>query len=137
MDQQTLPGARHHTNTILLFFIWLFYESTMHAVAAWLFFVRTVLRLFSVPLLVRTFVDPWHRYWYGYPKQLDFAMIFQAFFGNLMSRVIGMILRTFFIIMGCAIAVVVGAIGAACIMFWMVLPFVSLFFIYMGFMLIF
>lgn len=117
---------------MLLFFEWLFVESTAHAARAWFFFLKFAFDLFSVPLLVRTYFSPWHRYWYGYSKTFDPTAWFWALFGNAMSRVIGVILRTLFIFLGLLCAVFFFVIGLVCIAFWIALPFASVYLFYLG-----
>lgn len=124
------------SNIALLFFLWLFFESPMRVFKTWVFFLKFGLDIFSARLLARTFFDPWHRYWYGYPKQLDLALMFQAFFGNIMSRVIGALLRTFFILLALVFDAFVFAVGAVFFLGWVALPFVSVYLFYKGFQLI-
>ncbi len=119
-------------STPLLFFRWLFSESTVRVARTWLFYIDFGLRIFSVPLLVRTFFSPWHRYWYGHPKTFDPAQLFSALFGNLMSRGIGVILRTFFIALGLIFEIFIGIIGFIFLATWILLPFVSFYFFYLG-----
>ena len=119
-------------STPLLFFRWLFIESTAHVARTWLFYVDFGLRIFSVPLLVRTFFSPWHRYWYGHPKTFYPAQLFSALFGNLMSRGVGVILRTFFIALGLIFEIVIVAIGFVFLAGWILLPFASLYLFYFG-----
>ncbi|MBI1755025.1 hypothetical protein HY250_04445 [Candidatus Azambacteria bacterium] len=119
------------------FWGWLFFESTAHVVRTWFFFLKFILDFFSVPLLVRTFFSPWHRYWFGSPKGFDPAQWLTALFGNLMSRGIGVILRSFFIALGIVFEAFVFIIGFAAVVFWIMLPFTSVYLCYLGFSLVF
>lgn len=119
-------------STPLLFFRWLFIESTAHVARTWLFYIDFGLRIFSVPLLVRTFFSPWHRYWYGHPKTFDIRALFQSLFGNLMSRGIGVVLRTFFIVLGLIFELFIVVIGFVFLAVWILLPFASFYFFYLG-----
>ena len=130
---ETQPAIRSNTSsTLVLFFLWLFVESTAHILRTWKFFLVFGLRIFSVPLLVRTFFSPWHRYWYGYPKGFDLKALFSVVFGNLMSRAIGVVLRTFIILLGLFFEVVIIVVGAVFLVFWVTLPFSSLYLFYLG-----
>ena len=115
-----------------MFFYWLFVESTARVARAWFFFLRFGLNFFSVPLLTRTFFSPWHRYWYGYPKDFNPVELFYAIFGNLMSRAIGVILRSVFIMLGIVFDAFVFVIGLAALVFWIALPFAAIFIFYLG-----
>ena len=119
-------------NIALMFFYWLFVESTARVARAWFFFLRFGLNFFSVPLLTRTFFSPWHRYWYGYPKDFNPVELFYAIFGNLMSRAIGVILRSVFIMLGIVFDAFVFVIGLAALVFWIALPFAAIFIFYLG-----
>ncbi len=123
-------------SSFVLFFEWLFFESTARVIAVWLFFLKFGLRFFSVSLLMRTFFSPWHRYGYGYPKSFNPSEWFWAFFGNGMSRVIGMILRVFFIAFGLVFSACIFAIGLAAAAFWIALPFASVYLFYAGLQLV-
>lgn len=136
METQTVT-RQNTTSTLVLFFLWLFVESTAHIVRTWKFFLSFGLRIFSVPLLVRTFFSPWHRYWYGYPKGFDLKALFSAVFGNLMSRAIGVILRTFIIFLGLFFELVIIVVGTVFLVFWVTLPFSSLYLLYLGWTLFF
>ena len=119
-------------NIALMFFYWLFVESTARVARAWLFFLRFGLNFFSVPILIKTFFSPWHRYWYGYPKDFNPVELFYAVFGNLMSRAIGVILRTIFIALGVIFDLFVFVIGLAILIFWIALPFAAIYIFYWG-----
>lgn len=135
---ETQPVIRSNTqSTLVLFFVWLFVESTAHIVRTWKFFLVFGFRIFSVPLLVRTFFSPWHRYWYGYPKTFNIQAIFQTIFGNIMSRGIGVVLRTFLIVLALFFELVVFLIGTVFLVFWVTLPVSSLYLLYLGWTLFF
>lgn len=136
METQTVT-RQNTTSTLVLFFLWLFVESTAHIVRTWKFFLSFGLRIFSVSLSVRTFFSPWHRYWYGYPKTFNIQAFFQSIFGNLMSRGIGMVLRTFLIFLGLFFELVVILVGTVFLLFWITLPFSSLYLFYLGWTLFF
>ena len=119
-------------NTMAMFFYWLFVESTMRILHTWRFFFMFGSNFFSVPLLVRTFFSPWHRYWYGYPKNFDPVAMLETIFGNLMSRIIGVFLRTVFIALGIIFDAFVFVIGFAALVFWVTLPFVTIYLFYLG-----
>ncbi len=119
-------------NGVVLFVLWLFVESTMNIVKTWFFFLRFGMEIFSVPLLVRTFFHPWRRYFTGYPKGFNPALMFESFFGNIMSRVIGMVLRLFFIFLGIIFDAFIFIIGLVVLMLWMAGPFLSFYMLFTG-----
>jgi len=58
------------------------------------------LNYFSILLLLRTFFSPWKKYRWFYPRGFSVPKYFEVFVSNSMSRIIGMILRVFLIIIG-------------------------------------
>ena len=94
------------------------------------------LNYFSIPTLLRTFFSHWKRYSYSYGKAFNIGRYFEAFTFNLMSRVIGAILRTFMIIIGLAAEAVLFFLGAIVVLGWMLLPFIMIFGLIYGFKLI-
>ena len=70
---------------------------------------------------------PWHRYAWTYPRGFDFAQYFEVFFSNLISRVIGAIIRTVFIIVGAVVELAVLLAGLIILASWFLLPAVLFF----------
>jgi len=116
-----------------LFIQWLFFYSTARVVRTWLFFLLFVLQLFSIPGLLRTFFSPWHRYWFGYPQAFNPKEMFLALFGNIISRVVGMILRLCVIAFGFLFEVAAFMVGLLVLAVWIVMPFLAIYFFYLGF----
>lgn len=117
---------------LTLFLKWQFLYSNANFLKAYIEVLKFALHIFSVPLLVKTFFAPWHRYWFAYPSGFNPIAVANAIFGNIMSRVIGMILRTFFILIGVMFTIVVSIFGFATFLTWALLPFWGAYFIYIG-----
>lgn len=115
-----------------LFLKWKFVDSNRDFLKAWFEFLKFGLNIFSVPLLLRTFFWPWHRYQSIYPSGFDPKEVFIVFFGNIMSRVIGVLLRTFFILIGLIFEVFIFLLGFILFLIWFTLPFLALYFFYIG-----
>ncbi len=119
------------------FLKWKFYYSLLDFLKAWRGFLYFGLYVFSVPLLLRTFFWPWHRYYSGYPVNFNPKEAFMVFFGNMMSRIIGMFLRTLFILIGVFFEVFILVVGFLLFAFWFFLPFIILYLFYLGFLYLF
>ena len=117
---------------VYLFLKWKFIDSNLDFLKAWFEFLKFGLNIFSVPLLLRTFFWPWHRYQSAYPSGFNPKGVFIAFFGNIMSRVVGMILRTFFILIGLIFEIFILLFGFVLFLIWFILPFLALYFLYIG-----
>lgn len=104
------------------YLIWHFIDTPRAFASAWRNYLYFVLNYFSVPLLLKTFFSHWHKYGSSYGKGFDPKRYVETFVLNAMSRVIGMVLRTVFIILGLAAEVFVFAIGLAILLLWIILP---------------
>ncbi|MEK7453157.1 MAG: hypothetical protein AAB614_02890 [Patescibacteria group bacterium] len=117
---------------IYLFLKWKFIDSNIDFIKSWFLFLKFGLNIFSVPLLLRTFFWPWHKYQVQYPNGFNPKEILFTFFGNIMSRGIGMILRTFFILIGLFFEFFIFLFGIILFIFWFILPFITIYFLYLG-----
>ena len=79
---------------------------------------------FSIGLLLRTFFAPWRRYNWRYPRGFDIVEFFNALISNLVSRILGVLMRTVLIIMGIFFQAFVALAGLVVFIFWIVLPFI-------------
>lgn len=108
------------------YLIWQFYDSPKEILKGWRNFLLFNLDYFSLSLLLRTFFWHWHKYYYPYGKAFDPWRYFEAFVFNMMSRLIGLLLRTFFIILGIVAEILIFFIGIIIFLGWFLLPFISL-----------
>ena len=107
---------------LLQYLDWYFIDSSRTILKGWKNYLLFNLNFFSIPILFKTFFSYWRKYSYSYGKFFDPARYFEAFTFNLMSRVIGAILRLFFIIVGLAAEISIFLIGFAVFIIWLVLP---------------
>ena len=104
--------------------VWQFFDVPRAILIGWKNFLLFNLNYFSVPLLLRTYFSHWHRYSYSYEKVFEFWKNIEVFVFNMMSRIIGAILRTFFIIIGATVEAAIIIIGLIILLIWLVLPFI-------------
>lgn len=109
-------------NIVSLWINWQFFDAPGNILLAWKNFLRFNLEYFSIPILVRTFFSPWHRYRMFFGRRFDPRRYFEAFVFNSMSRSIGALLRLFFIIFGLLAEVVIVFAGPIILLSWLVLP---------------
>ncbi len=117
--------------------IWQFFDVPKEILKAWRNFLVFNLNYFSVPTLLKTFISPWRKYVYRYGKIFDIKNNFGTFIFNMMSRTIGAILRSFFIIIGLLVEVLIILIGAIIFLGWLALPFLLIFGLIFGIKLLF
>ncbi len=103
----------------------------------WLNCLKFNLNYWSVSVLLKTYFSHWRRYRYSYGKGVDFSRYLEAFVSNMISRVIGAIMRTFFIVFGLAIEILILAAGPLALLFWLVWPGLLLLGLLYGFKIIF
>ncbi len=85
---------------------------------------------FSFDLLFKNFFDPWKRMADQYPKFFDLKLYLTAFVTNSIVRIVGMIMRTFLIILGLLTYMFLTLLYPIVLIFWLVLPLLLIMAIY-------
>jgi len=109
---------------ILLFqcLSWYFIDCPREILGAWRNFLLFGLDYFSIPLLFKTFFSHWRRAYVPYGRGFSPSRYFQTFVFNLFSRLVGVVLRTFFIVFGALIEIVIFLAGLAIFLGWLFSP---------------
>lgn len=113
---------------LVQFLIWYIFDVPKEIIRGWGNYLAFNLNYFSVLILIKTYFSHWHKYRFSYGKKLDPGKYIEAFVGNMMSRFIGMILRTFIIIFGVLSEFFTFVFGAIILIGWFLLPI----FLFMG-----
>jgi len=116
---------------------WQFFDVPKNIFIGWKNFLKFGLNYFSVPLLLKTLFSPWRRYTWPYPKAFDIGKHFEIFFSNLISRILGFVLRVFLIFFGLLVEIFIIFAGFIVLLGWLVLPILLIFGIYHGFRILF
>jgi len=114
-------------NILLQSLIWQFFDAPKAILKAWQNFLLFNLNYFSVPTLLKTFFSHWRKYGYSYGKAFEIWKNFEVFVFNMMSRIIGAILRTIFIITGLLLEIFIILAGIIIFLGWLILPFLLIF----------
>ncbi|MEK7542275.1 MAG: hypothetical protein AAB524_01075 [Patescibacteria group bacterium] len=77
---------------------------------------------FSVLLLIQTFFSPWRRITWDYGRGFDFSRYLFTFASNLVSRILGAVMRSFLIAAGIVMEFALLFLGSLFFLFWLVLP---------------
>jgi len=125
--------AAKKTNIFFQWLFWQFFGMPGNILRAWRNFLLFNLNYFSIPLLLKTFFSPWRKYRWSYGKGFDVKRYLEAFFSNLISRILGAILRSFLIFIGLLAEIFIIFAGAIIFLSWLVLPALLIFGIYHGF----
>jgi len=123
-----------------IFFLWLswqVFEVPRNILRTWGNFLRFGLNYFSIPFLLKTIFSPWRRYVWVYPKGFDIGIYFEVFFSNLISRILGAIMRIFLILIGVLVEIFIIFAGFFVFLGWLILPILLISGIYHGFKIIF
>jgi len=109
---------------ILLFqcLTWYFIDCPREILSAWRNFLLFGLDYFSIPLLFKTFFSHWRRTYVPYGRGFSPSRYFQTFVFNLFSRLVGAVLRTFFIIAGVLVEAGIFFAGLVIFLVWLLLP---------------
>ena len=95
------------------------------------------LHYFSIPLLLKTFFSPWKRYQEYYGRGFNLGRFLEAFFANLIFRILGAIMRTFLIIIGLLTEVILIIVGLLAFLGWLILPVILIIIFILGFRMLF
>ncbi|MBI3273641.1 MAG: hypothetical protein HYZ69_00700, partial [Candidatus Colwellbacteria bacterium] len=87
---------------------------------------------FSLFFLLRTLFSPWRRQLVSYGRGFNLGRYFEALIGNLISRILGALVRASLFIAGFASQVTVVFAGPAVFVAWFLLPLILLFALYQG-----
>jgi hypothetical protein len=117
---------------ILRFWGWYYTRALKGLVMTWKNFIIFVREYYSIPLLLRTLIAPWRRDITRRPRGLNIKKLFEALVFNLISRGIGLLIRSITVVIGlvCLIGVIV--LGFLALIVWLVLPALLAFFIVVG-----
>ena len=124
-------------NIILLWLVWYFIETPQQILKGWKNILSFNFNYFSIPLLFKTLFSYWHQYRWYYPRGFDIGQYLEIFFSNLISRILGAIIRIFMIIFGIIIETLIFIIGIILIIIWLMMPALIVLTIFKGINLIF
>lgn len=104
------------------YFRWHYSTALRQFFLIWSNLMWFVVYFFSLPQLVSSWLSPWKRITEKRTRAWNFEDMLGTFFINLMSRLVGAIIRTVFILLGfIALCVSVG-MGILTYVFWVVAP---------------
>lgn len=109
-------------NILIQYLEWHFLDSTKGVLAGWKNCLRFNLNYWSLPILTRTLFSHWRRYKYAYGKPFSFTRYFEVFTFNMLSRIMGFLMRSVLIILGFLAEICVFAAGIIVLLFWLALP---------------
>jgi len=113
-------------NVFTLWFFWQFYEMPNFLLGVWKNYLIFATNLFSLPLLLKTFISPWRKYNWKYPKGFDIGEFLNTFISNTVSRILGAIVRFVLIITGIIFQIFIIAGGLIVFVGWIAVPLIAI-----------
>ncbi|MDD5433337.1 MAG: hypothetical protein PHE77_01615 [Candidatus Pacebacteria bacterium] len=114
------PSPKH--NIIFQWLFWHFVESVKNIFLGWKNFLRFNFNYFSVGQLLKSLFSPWKGDISSYGRGFDAARYFNTFLGNMISRVLGALIRLVLIVLGLVFGLGVFLAGALVLIVWICLP---------------
>jgi len=109
-------------NIVIQWLCWHFFDVPKGILKAWKNFLLFNFNYFSVVLLLKTFFSPWRRYSWSYGRGFNVRRYVEVFFSNLLSRILGAIVRSFLIAFGLITEIFILCLGLIVFLGWLILP---------------
>lgn len=109
-------------NIFFQYLQWQFLIAPKNIFLGWRNFFMFNLNYFSVFPLMKTLFSPWRRYNWVYPRGFDIAKYFEILSSNLISRVMGAIMRSSLIVIALIMEILIIIAGIIILIAWLALP---------------
>lgn len=126
-----------HSFVLLQYLKWHFLDAPKEIAKGWGNILSFGLNYFSVSLLLQTYISPWRRITWSYGRGFNIARFLNALLSNLISRILGAIMRSFLIVAGVAFELLLFLAGAVFLIFWIILPLLIIVSLFYGIFLLF
>jgi hypothetical protein len=111
---------------ILDYLFWQYIEMPKRILRAWRNMLAFGFNFFSVGYCFKTIFSPWKKTIWTYPKGLDISGFLEIFFSNLISRILGFIMKVFVIFSSFIYEAFTLIIGASLLIIWLVMPIIAI-----------
>lgn len=109
-------------NILFLWVTFQFVDAPREILKAWKNFLVFNMKYFSIPSLTKTLFSYWKNYQWQYPRGFDLGEYLGAVSGNIISRILGALMRISLIVAGLLAEVFIFFAGAAVFLGWLALP---------------
>jgi len=114
--------AAKKQNIVIQYLIWQLFDVPKGLIGAWKNFLLFNLNYFSIVLLFKTLFSPWRKYKWSYGRGFDIGRYLETFFSNLVSRILGAIIRSFLIFIGLMAEIFIVFAGLIVFIGWLIMP---------------
>jgi len=104
------------------YLLWHYSRAFYEMFRVWLNLLEFVVQFFSIPQLMRSWVAPWKRMTEERTKKWDFEDLAGVIIINILSRVVGALLRTIIICIGLVSLLITTVGGFVVYAFWVAAP---------------
>ena len=124
-------------NIIFKFLTWQFFNVPKNIIKAFLNFLSFNFGFFSIGFHLKTLFSHWRKNKEEYGKAFDPKRWIFVLFSNLISRIIGAVIRTATIFVGLIIELFIFFVGIGAFLAWFLIPLIVIFGFWYGFKLLF
>lgn len=107
---------------LLRYVKWHYLEASKEILKAWGNILWFTINYFSVLFLIQTFFAPWRRITWDYGRGFDLGRYLFTFASNLISRILGAVMRSFLIVLGILSELALFFFGSLFLLLWLTLP---------------
>lgn len=104
------------------FLPWVLWEEPKNILRGYFAYARAFSEILSVPFLLATLLSPWKGIAEEMPSIVRWDQFLQAFFVNLVTRMIGMVIRLIAIVLSLILQIILFALFAVLFVGWYVFP---------------
>ncbi|MDD5041624.1 MAG: hypothetical protein PHX87_04435 [Candidatus Peribacteraceae bacterium] len=108
------------------FLPWVLWQEPLNILRGYFEYARAFSEILSVPFLLKTLLSPWKGIAEEMPSVVRWDQFLQAFFVNLVTRMIGMVIRLLAILLSIVLQVVLFALFAVLFVGWFVFPIIAI-----------
>ena len=106
---------------------WYLFDKPKVLIKAWFNCLRFYLKFFSIIILLKTLFAPWKKYeWTRQTRGFNPKEALKVHFSNLISRILGAIVRGIMIFIGLLVELIVFFVGVGIIIIWFLLPIIMI-----------
>jgi len=108
------------------FIPWVLFEEPRNILRAYVAYAHAFADILSVPFLLKTLVSPWKGIAEEMPSIVFWDKFLQAFFVNLVTRMIGMVIRLFAIVLSLVMQILLFALFLMFFVGWFIFPLIAI-----------
>lgn len=108
------------------FIPWVLFEEPKNIVRTYVEYAKAFSDILSIPFLLFTLLSPWKGIAEEMPSAFQWDKFLQAFFLNLVTRMIGMVIRLFAIVLSLVLQIVLLVLFVVLFVGWFVFPLIAI-----------